>query len=83
MKRTKLSAVGVSRIGRWTGQPSRRWAALVSAGVLWFGAGLGLPEAGVLAAATAQTPGHLINISTRARIGVGDDVVVCGFVITG
>lgn len=83
MKRTKLPAVGVSWIGRWTGHPSRRWAALVSAGVLWFGAGLGLPEAGVLTAATAQTPGHLLNISTRARIGAGEDVVVCGFVITG
>jgi hypothetical protein len=36
-----------------------------------------------LAAAETRTPGHLLNISTRARIGVGDDVVVCGFVITG
>lgn len=83
MKRTKWSAVGVSRIGQRTVQRGRRWAALVGAGALWLGAGLGLPEAGVLAGATAQTPGHLLNISTRARIGVGDDVVVCGFVITG
>lgn len=34
-------------------------------------------------AADTRTPGHLLNISTRARIGTGDDIVVCGLVVTG
>jgi hypothetical protein len=84
MKPALWSVVDVRGIGRWIGNAGRGWTALVRASGLGLTAGIALTSpAGGLCAATAQMPGHLLNISTRARIGVGDDVVVCGFVITG
>src|SRR5207247_8562754 len=29
------------------------------------------------------SPSHLANISTRARIGLGDDVLIGGFIVSG
>lgn len=83
MKAALWSVEDVRRIGRRLGKAGRGWAKLVRASGLGLAAALALSPAGGLSAATTQTPGHLLNISTRARIGVGDDVVVCGFVITG
>lgn len=42
--------------------------------------GVGLME--VYDAAVRQ-PGRLLNVSARARVGTGDDVLVAGFVVTG
>ena len=36
-----------------------------------------------LAPASGPLPGKLINLSTRAFVGTGDDVLIAGFVITG
>jgi hypothetical protein len=57
-----------------------RWVVAVAM-LPWLWPAVG--GAGAVVAAETRTPGHLLNISTRARIGAGDDVVVCGFVITG
>ncbi len=78
MKPAWSSAAGVRHFGRHFSP-----VALVRASALFLATGIGLPDVGGQSAAPVQSPGHLLNISTRARIGSGDDVVVCGFVITG
>jgi ELWxxDGT repeat protein len=45
--------------------------------------GIGIAEGFGLYDLTPSEPGRLINISTRARVGAGDEVMIGGFVIEG
>ncbi|HEX7517842.1 MAG TPA: matrixin family metalloprotease [Chthoniobacterales bacterium] len=43
----------------------------------------GAPPAGTPTPTPGGTPSHLANISTRIKIGLGDDVLIGGFIISG
>jgi len=72
-----------ARLGRALAQAcvrgARGWPSLAAI-VAWGISGLGAPIAEAIEMAT---PGHVLNISTRGRIGTGDEVLIAGFVIVG
>jgi hypothetical protein len=71
-----------------SGAGKTRWRAagdgwMRLAWLLMAGFSICIPGGGPLSATEVLTPGHVLNISTRGRIGVGDDVMIGGFIIVG
>lgn len=49
----------------------------------WILVGSGSGVANRAEAAEVLSPGHVVNISTRGRVGAGENVMIAGFVIVG